>query len=294
MGVDWQFPIFSTIYLAAHVIGFAGVQRCSSVYNAAITATSVVMFLLSFTALLSEFNYCKNCMDCLSIIFIFMLPIMFIASGVLLLSNKTYNCLPGVIVRLDVGLLIVTNFVILIVMLLLMCWMIALYKENKKKQLARKELMSVYENLYKKDFDVNGFLQKYSVALDSDGMEERDLTILRDQFGYEFKEDQTSVPQEDKKVCAVCLGEFQPGDELMDHPGCHHSFHFECIAHWLKRKGFKCGCPLCKKATISTMIREIRHKQFGDVLSEEALAATAAPEQKPQDWQPLQVQERRQ
>ncbi len=280
MGVDWQFPIFSTIYLAAHIIGFADVQSCSAVYNASISATSTVMFLLSFSALLSEFNYCKTCMDCLSIIFVFILPILFIASGILLLSNKTYNCLPGIIVRLDVGLLIVTNFVIILVFLLLMCWMISIFKENKKKQLARKELLSVYENLYKKEFDVNDFLQKYGNALDSDGMEEKDLAILKDQFSYEFKEDQSAVSQEDKKVCAVCLGEFQPGDEVMDHPGCHHAFHYECITHWLKRKGFKCGCPLCKKATITSMIREIRNKQFGDVMPEEVISpSNPAPEQ---------------
>lgn len=290
MGVDWQFPIFSTIFLAAHIIAFGDVQRCSPAYNASITATSSVMFLLSFSALLAEFNYCKTCMDCLSIIFIFLLPIMFVASGTLLLVNKTYNCLPGIIVRLDVGLLIVTNFVIVLVFLLLMCWMISIMKERKKKLLARQELQSVYENIYKKDFDVNSFLQRYANALDSDGMDEKDLAILKDQFGYEFKEDQTAVSPEDKKVCAVCLGEFQPGDDVMDHPGCHHAFHFECISHWLKRKGFKCGCPLCKKATISTMIREIRTKQFGDVLPEEVLTAANPQEERPNILQNRQAQ----
>eukprot|EP00173_Palmaria_palmata_P004852 Plantae.Rhodophyta-Palmaria_palmata.ctg7496.p1 GENE.Plantae.Rhodophyta-Palmaria_palmata.ctg7496~~Plantae.Rhodophyta-Palmaria_palmata.ctg7496.p1 ORF type:complete len:179 (+),score=2.74 Plantae.Rhodophyta-Palmaria_palmata.ctg7496:110-646(+) len=43
--------------------------------------------------------------------------------------------------------------------------------------------------------------------------------------------------------CAVCLGEFDVGEQVRNLP-CTHTFHNECVDPWLaKRK----TCPICKK-----------------------------------------------
>ncbi|KFH67410.1 hypothetical protein MVEG_06143 [Podila verticillata NRRL 6337] len=44
-------------------------------------------------------------------------------------------------------------------------------------------------------------------------------------------------------MCAVCLDEFEEGEEIRMLP-CHHEFHCECIDPWLTRKSPT--CPLCK------------------------------------------------
>lgn len=44
-------------------------------------------------------------------------------------------------------------------------------------------------------------------------------------------------------VCAVCLGEFEEGEELRTLPECLHSFHVSCIDMWLFSHP---NCPICR------------------------------------------------
>lgn len=53
-------------------------------------------------------------------------------------------------------------------------------------------------------------------------------------------------------TCAVCLSEFEEGEELRVLPGCMHSFHVPCIDTWLYSHP---SCPICRSdATVSTPI----------------------------------------
>lgn len=265
MTVDWQFPVFSTIYLTAHVLSFNEVNKCSPLYNYSIVTTAFIMFSLSASIILSEFNLCKSFNECISVLLSFTLPFLFITCGVLLITNKTFSCIPAVILRLDAGLLIVTNFIIFIVIIMLCFYLYGALKRNRERKEARAELDKVYENIMKKDFNINAFLKKYAKALDERGMSDKDLTVLKDQFSNAFEESQEGVDTNLKKVCAVCMGDYEKGELVVMHPLCHHQFHWECLQPWLKRPNFACGCPLCKKPTLSNMLTEIRMKRFGDV-----------------------------
>ncbi|XP_041003337.1 RING-H2 finger protein ATL52-like [Juglans microcarpa x Juglans regia] len=44
-------------------------------------------------------------------------------------------------------------------------------------------------------------------------------------------------------TCAVCLSEFEDGEELRTLPGCMHSFHVPCIDMWLYSHS---TCPICR------------------------------------------------
>ncbi|XP_074563899.1 RING-H2 finger protein ATL58-like [Curcuma longa] len=43
--------------------------------------------------------------------------------------------------------------------------------------------------------------------------------------------------------CSVCLGEYQSDDRLQRIPHCGHTFHVDCIDHWLASNT---TCPLCR------------------------------------------------
>lgn len=47
----------------------------------------------------------------------------------------------------------------------------------------------------------------------------------------------------DDVVCAVCLSEFEDGEELKTLPECLHSFHAACIDVWLFSRA---TCPVCR------------------------------------------------
>uniref|UniRef100_A0ACD5YUF7 Uncharacterized protein n=1 Tax=Avena sativa TaxID=4498 RepID=A0ACD5YUF7_AVESA len=43
--------------------------------------------------------------------------------------------------------------------------------------------------------------------------------------------------------CSVCLADYQPEERLQRIPPCGHTFHIDCIDHWLSKNT---TCPLCR------------------------------------------------
>ncbi|XP_047318104.1 RING-H2 finger protein ATL8-like [Impatiens glandulifera] len=49
--------------------------------------------------------------------------------------------------------------------------------------------------------------------------------------------------------CAICLAEYENGDEIRLLPQCGHRFHLSCIDTWL---GSHSSCPSCRQILVST------------------------------------------
>ncbi|KAI7950867.1 hypothetical protein MJO29_009541 [Puccinia striiformis f. sp. tritici] len=49
------------------------------------------------------------------------------------------------------------------------------------------------------------------------------------------------------EMCAVCLAEYERGEQLLQLEKCQHLFHQPCIEEWLKFRG---TCPMCRSALL--------------------------------------------
>ena len=59
----------------------------------------------------------------------------------------------------------------------------------------------------------------------------------------QFKEKNQGETNQSCTDCAVCLGDFQEGEQLRHLPTCSHSFHVSCIDAWFLDHS---NCPLCR------------------------------------------------
>ncbi|XP_068644663.1 RING-H2 finger protein ATL39-like [Aristolochia californica] len=62
---------------------------------------------------------------------------------------------------------------------------------------------------------------------------------------YKYNEEVGRVIGEERE-CAVCLSDFNEGEDVRVLPECLHTFHLPCIDMWLYSHS---NCPLCRTAT---------------------------------------------
>ncbi|KAK7407053.1 hypothetical protein VNO78_08693 [Psophocarpus tetragonolobus] len=53
-----------------------------------------------------------------------------------------------------------------------------------------------------------------------------------------------------RETCAICLGDFEEGQELRTMPECMHSFHVACIDRWLS---WHSSCPICRSSATPSL-----------------------------------------
>jgi E3 ubiquitin-protein ligase ATL7/58/59 len=84
--------------------------------------------------------------------------------------------------------------------------------------------------------------------------------------------------------CSVCLADYQPDERLQRIPPCGHTFHIDCIDHWLSTNT---TCPLCRVSLLpapKTSIDLDLEAQVAEVQHQESVAENT--EQEDQAAQP--------
>ncbi|XP_028755083.1 RING-H2 finger protein ATL79-like [Neltuma alba] len=74
-------------------------------------------------------------------------------------------------------------------------------------------------------------------------IDESSLAELIPAHKYEKKIDDNDLEGAREVTCAVCLGDFEEGEEVRTLPECSHSFHVPCIDMWLFSR---LNCPVCR------------------------------------------------
>lgn len=68
---------------------------------------------------------------------------------------------------------------------------------------------------------------------------------------YHFEPEKHSE-DEDHKACAICLDDYEKGDDLTLMP-CFHRFHSACVTSWILTDRQGQGCPMCKQSPFAGM-----------------------------------------
>lgn len=101
--------------------------------------------------------------------------------------------------------------------------------------------LNVNNNNYNQFFSaLNGMISSIPINT-GNTMEDVKVTLEENEI-ENFKE---YVLEEDKDTkCSICMMQFKKGDNLLELK-CEHSFHKDCISHYLKEYSYK--CPICRK-----------------------------------------------
>jgi hypothetical protein len=146
----------------------------------------------------------------------------------------------GVNVRLVLWVMFLQ--VALICVWLLLCYGVALalldiVKSRKKKDSLKEQLTQIYDNSNEVSLEkIERLLRDFRILLDEVQLLSAERKILREKFT------RVSTGQETDPSCAICICDFEAGQEVTA-VGCRHLFHADCLTNWLE---IKLNCPLCK------------------------------------------------
>lgn len=263
-----QLTILSAATMGLHIYEFGSLNKCAPTYNLLSLADMVSLFVLCIAIWIIETKY-ETLAKCLTSISVVGLGLMSPPALYLLIKTmiSTGKCIPVYLQKLDLSVLIFVVLMELVALCLFGCLAVAMQNEKKKREEAQIEFERVYEDILKPDFNLAAFLEKHTENVDKLGLSEKEIVILNDKFGSEFKEDQSEISQNEKKECAICLGEYEKGEHIIIHPMCNHTFHSGCLGHWLKNDKNAHGsvCPICRTGCRRAMLTQIRRTMFGDM-----------------------------
>ena len=125
--------------------------------------------------------------------------------------------------------------------------------DNAEKAKAKKEYANVIEQISKnRNYDLEALFQTNKVMIEGIELQPIDFEWIRKRFIKKMAVEEG----EELKECVICIDEIENGTEdIFFHPGCNHTFHWECIEEWFSKKK---SCPMCRVDTRKKLLEGIR------------------------------------
>lgn len=136
----------------------------------------------------------------------------------------------------------------------------------------REEYFVVLEKILEdENFNVEEFIARNRDFIDSVELLEKDKEILKKYClkKYTLRESSTNAD-----TCAICVGDFEDNEEVIEHPICRHTYHWECLQPWLE---IHRTCPHCRSGTRVNLI------MYLDLINKEKREMKEMKELKPGD-----------
>ncbi|GAA0168112.1 ubiquitin-protein ligase [Lithospermum erythrorhizon] len=139
---------------------------------------------------------------------------------------------------------------------------------EQNDEMTYERLLSLETNLFLSSLNV--FDQHRDMRMDIDNMSYEELLALEERMGtvstalseeaitkclqrstyrpHSSDEAHFGSGRQNDIKCSICQEEYDAGDEI-GNLGCEHSYHIQCIEHWLRVKNW---CPICKGSVAGT------------------------------------------
>ena len=103
-----------------------------------------------------------------------------------------------------------------------------------------------------RDYNLDSLFQTEKVMIEGIELQPVDFEWIKKRFIKKMEMEEG----EDPKECVICIDEIENGTEgIFYHPGCGHTFHWECIEEWFSKKK---SCPMCRVETRKKLLEDIR------------------------------------
>lgn len=113
---------------------------------------------------------------------------------------------------------------------------------RKRKQKLEQKLNQILEKVYTENQELEQFYSANREELRKYDLFDVELRVFKDQFEIDYEK----CSNDGYNQCSVCFGEdFEAEEKVVQFPGCHHGFHYECLEGWIKKQAL---CPICRRS----------------------------------------------
>lgn len=138
---------------------------------------------------------------------------------------------------------------------------ISRYRQVQRQNKAKEDYVLVVREIAKsRNFDLESFWRMNPTMFSSLELQPIDYEFIKKNCISQIHYTNRRGQEQGQKECVICISGLREGEEdILYHPGCSHTFHWNCIQEWFKNG--KKICPMCRLETRKSLLLSIRGTQ---------------------------------